>query len=181
MLRRAVMLVVGSFALVVLLMLIDSTRDMLLGEPEPEIIRPEIVRMQSAVAPGSQAQDDALPHERESFDFSQVDSAPARPATGGLAERVADLSAMTDCNIRFQDSARILYAAGALFRWTETKLEERFTQKRSTGNPNVTTYLGDAIEFLDEDGTWIRATYECDYDAAAEEIVDVRTAPGVLR
>ena len=112
MLRSVVMVVVRGFALIVSLVLFTATVGMLVGEPESE---PEVVRTQSPLAPGSQAQGDVLPHERESFDFSQVESS----AGTGLAERVADLSAMTHCNIRFQESARHLYAAGAVSRWTE--------------------------------------------------------------
>ena len=97
---------------------------------------------------------------------------------GGLADRLADVLAMTDCNIRLQDAARVMFYAGALNRWTETALEARFPRKRSAGR--VTTYIGDAIEFMDEDRSWVRAVYECDYDHDAGEVADVRSAPGRL-
>ena len=85
---------------------------------------------------------------------------------------------MTECNIRLSDAARVMYRAGALYRWTETALEARFPEQRSTGA--VTVYIGDALEFLDEDGSWVRAVYECDYDHHAGEVADVRSAPGRL-
>ena len=85
-----------------------------------------------------------------------------------------DADGMGMCNIRLSDAARAVYGAGGLYRWTETQLEARFPRKRPAGG-DVTTYIGDAIEFMDEDGSWLRAVYECDYDHDAGEIVDVRT------
>ena len=67
--------------------------------------------------------------------------------------------------------------AGAAFRWTETRIEARFTERRSTGDSDVISYVGDAIEFMDEDGSWIRASYECDWNHETGEIVNVRTQP----
>ena len=83
------------------------------------------------------------------------------------------------CNIRFQNSARSLFGSGQLYRWTEVALEARFPRKREAGS--VTTYIGEAIEFRDDDGSWLRAVYECDYDHDASEIVDVRTSEGRRR
>ena len=90
---------------------------------------------------------------------------------------LADIEAMTHCNVRLSDAARVLYGAGNLYRWTETDLQARFTEKRPTGDPDLATYVGDAIEFQDEDGSWVRAIYECDFNAESGEIVDVRTVP----
>ncbi len=52
----------------------------------------------------------------------------------------------------------------------------RFAGTREVGD--VLTLVGDQIEYQTEGGAWFRATYECDYDFGAEEIVDVRVVPG---
>ena len=54
----------------------------------------------------------------------------------------------------------------------------RFAGTREVGD--VLTLVGDQIEYQTEGGAWFRATYECDYDFGAEEIVDVRVIPGRL-
>ena len=103
--------------------------------------------------------------------------APAPERTNPLLERLMDADGMGMCNIRLQDAARAVYGAGGLYRWTETQLAARFPEKRSAGG-DVVTYVGNAIEFRDEDGSWLRAVYECDYDHDAGEIVAVRTSEG---
>lgn len=87
---------------------------------------------------------------------------------------LADIEGMTHCNVRLQEAARAAAdVVDGLYRWTETELEERFGRMRSD-DPNVTTYFGNAIEFRDEDGSWVPAWYECDWDGETAEIVDVR-------
>ena len=49
------------------------------------------------------------------------------------------------------------WLAGGFFDW-------KFTHTRATDDPNVTTYLGDGIEFQNGFGTWVRHVYECDFD-----------------
>ena len=98
----------------------------------------------------------------------------ARSGGGGLAARLADVEARTACNVRLGDAARTLYHAGALYRWTETDLEARFGRRQST-NPGILVYFGNALEFMDEDGSWVRAFYECDWNTETGEVVDVRT------
>ena len=88
--------------------------------------------------------------------------------------------AMITCRTRLRDAARVLAGTGHLFRWTDTGLETMFSDRRDAGG-DVATYIGDALEVEDDDGSWIPASYECDYDHAAGQIVDVRTAEGRLR
>ena len=106
-------------------------------------------------------------------------TAPSNPGGQTLLQRLLDADGMNMCSLNLQGRQRILYGEGALSRWTATGLAERFPRKRSTGS--VTTYVGDAIQFRDADGSWLNATYECDYDHDASEVVDVRAVPGALR
>ncbi len=100
----------------------------------------------------------------------------ARSGGGGLAARLADVEARTACNVRLGDAARTLYHAGALYRWTETDLEARFGRRQSN-DPGIWVYFGNALEFMNEDGSWVRAFYECDWNTETGEIVDVRVQP----
>ena len=56
-------------------------------------------------------------------------------------------------------------------------MEERFGRLTS-GDPDVTTYFGNALEFMNPDGTWVRTFYECDWNSETGEIVDVRARRG---
>ena len=65
-----------------------------------------------------------------------------------LLERMMDADGRGMCNVRLVDAARAITAAeGTLHRWTTTDLERRFPQK-TTGEGDVVTYLGNAIEFM---------------------------------
>ena len=91
-----------------------------------------------------------------------------------MGARLLDIEGMTHCNVRLQDAARVLYGQGALYRWTATALEDRFARMESS-DPDVTTYFGSALEFMDPDGSWTKAFYECDWNSETGEIIDVRT------
>ena len=92
-----------------------------------------------------------------------------------LLERMMDADGRGMCNLRLVEAARVSASqAGTLHRWRTTDLFERFPRRTPTANPDVITYGGSAVEFQDDDGSWIRASYECDYDHDAGEIVDVR-------
>ena len=81
------------------------------------------------------------------------------------------------CSIRLQDTARAITAqTGTLHRWTTRHLDERFPEKSPTSDSDVITYYGNAIEFMEDDGSWLRMAYGCDYDHDTGEIVRVRTA-----
>ena len=121
----------------------------------------------------------ARAEEQAAVRIAQGDQAADRPARPAALQRFMDADGRNMCNIRFQNSARSLFGSGQLYRWTEVALEARFPRKREAGS--VTTYIGDAIEFRDDDGSWLRAVYECDYDHDASEIVDVRTSEGRRR
>ena len=105
-------------------------------------------------------------------------AAPRNPGGSTALQRLLDADGMNMCSLNLQTRQRILYGEVALSRWTTTELAARFPRKRSTGS--VTTYIGDAIQFRDDDGSWLNAIYECDYDHDAGEVVDVRATPGRL-
>ena len=98
--------------------------------------------------------------------------------TGYTEDPTDHTAGMIACRTRLRDTARLLAGAGHLFRWSGTGLETMFSDRRERGT--VTTYVGSALEVLDDDGSWIPASYECDYDHGAGQIVDVRTAEGFL-
>ena len=108
--------------------------------------------------------------------LEHLDTEDRNMPSPSLASRVLDLEGMTHCNVRLQDAARVLYRDGALYRWTATELEERFGRMLSD-DPDVTTYFGNALEFMNPDGTWTKAFYECDWNSETGEIVDVRVQP----
>ena len=99
--------------------------------------------------------------------------------TGYVEDPTDHTAGMIACRTRLRDTGRLLAGAGHGFRWAGTGLETMFSGRRDGGN--VTTYTGDALEAQDDDGAWVQASYECDYDHGAGEIVDVRTAEGRLR
>ncbi len=111
---------------------------------------------------------------------ARAQSPPAQsvaPVQPSLLERMMDADGKGMCNIRLADAARAITATdGTLHRWTTTNLDARFPEKGSTTDPDVITYYGDAIEFMEDDGSWLRAVYGCDYDHDAGEVVRVRTA-----
>ena len=91
-----------------------------------------------------------------------------------LGARLLDIEGMTHCNVSLQAAARLIYAEGALHRWKATGLEDRFARMESS-DQDVTTYFGNALEFMDPDGRWTKAFYECDWNNETGEVVDVRT------
>lgn len=99
-------------------------------------------------------------------------------ARSGLSERMMTAEARGACNVRLSDAARFLVSQGAMYRWMSPDLDVRFPGRRETGDPDVVTYWGRALQFRDEDGSWVRATYECDFNHDTGEIVDVRTREG---
>ena len=94
-------------------------------------------------------------------------------------QRFLETDGMHMCSLDFQEAQRALFGNRVLMRWSETRLEDRFPWKRPSGS--VTTYTGDAVQIRAADGSWTNVVYECDYDHAAEEVVDVRATQGVLR
>ena len=96
--------------------------------------------------------------------------------TGHTEDPVDHTVGMIACRTRLRDTARLLAGAEHLFRFTSTALDDMFTDTDVSGN--VVTYTGAALEVRDSDGSWLPASYECDYDHGTGEIVDVRTAEG---
>ena len=82
-----------------------------------------------------------------------------------MGSRLADIEARTVCNARLTDAATTLFYAGARHRWTVPDAETRFSEKWFTDVPNVTTYMGSALEFMNPDGSWTRTIYECDWNS----------------
>jgi hypothetical protein len=67
------------------------------------------------------------------------------------------------------------------FRWTDGLLEPKFPRYVVL---NLKTrrirYRGDAIQFQNSLGAFIRHVYECDFDATAGQVLEVRAKPGRL-
>ena len=94
--------------------------------------------------------------------------------TGYTEDPTDHTAGMIACRTRLRDAGRLLGLQGHGFRWTGTGLGTMFPDRRDGGG-NVTTYIGGALEVEDSDGIWLPASYECDFDYAAGEIVDIRT------
>ena len=93
--------------------------------------------------------------------------------TGYTEDPVDHAVGMIACRTRLRDTARLLVGADHLFRFTSTALDVMFTDTRERGD--VATYAGAALEVQDADGSWVGASYECDFDHGAGRIIDVRT------
>lgn len=65
--------------------------------------------------------------------------------------------------------------------WTDGLLDPKFSHYRwlDIGN-GVVTYIGDKAKFQNGFGAWQRVVYECDYNPASEQILDVRIRAGHL-
>ena len=94
-------------------------------------------------------------------------------AIGYTEDPVDHAAGMIACRTRLRDTGRLLGIQGHGFRWTGTGLDVMFTDTRQQGD--VSTYAGASLEVQDSDGIWLPASYECDYDHAAGQIIDVRT------
>lgn len=65
--------------------------------------------------------------------------------------------------------------------WTDGILEPKFSHYRWKNiDKGVVTYIGDKIKFQNGFGAWQNYVYECDFDPAAETILDVRAQAGRL-
>ena len=93
-------------------------------------------------------------------------------AAGSLIERMLDAEAKTYCQDQLQEAARSFRDQGGQYRWTTVDLNKRFGSRQST-DPDVVVYFGRALEVMGPDGTWTPAFYQCDWNTATEEIVDV--------
>ena len=49
-----------------------------------------------------------------------------------------------------------------------------------TSTSTVARYRGDNIRFFTAQNTWVRATYECGFDTAKQQIAYMRVRPGIL-
>lgn len=65
-------------------------------------------------------------------------------------------------------------------RWTDSVMSPKFPRASvSDGGFNI-TYVGDAIEFQNGLGAWIRHTYTCEYDTELNVAISVNAYPGRL-
>ncbi|WP_121211630.1 zinc ribbon domain-containing protein [Pseudomonas aeruginosa] len=66
-------------------------------------------------------------------------------------------------------------------RWTDGMLEPKFSHFRWLDKSQGTiTYIGDKIEFQNGFGAFQKHIYECDFDPARTQVLDVRAHPGQL-
>lgn len=66
-------------------------------------------------------------------------------------------------------------------RWTDGMLEPKFSHFRWLDKSQGTiTYIGDKIEFQNGFGAFQKHIYECDFDPARTQVLDVRVYPGQL-
>jgi hypothetical protein len=65
--------------------------------------------------------------------------------------------------------------------WTDGLIDPKFSHYRwrDIGN-GVVTYIGDKAKFQNGFGAWQRVVYECDYQPASEQVLDVRVRAGHL-
>ncbi|MCY4668861.1 MAG: hypothetical protein OXC29_12860 [Rhodococcus sp.] len=89
-----------------------------------------------------------------------------------IVRQMLDAEAMTACQDVIQEAARDLYRQGGLYRWTQTALTARLSRRESKGD--ATTYGGNALQVMNQNGEWAWAFYECDWSNRTREIVDVR-------
>lgn len=85
------------------------------------------------------------------------------------------LAATFDCQPLVERLARLD------FQWTDGILEPKFA-KFAWGNKAKGTliYFGDAIQFQNGFGNWIRHSYSCEYDPATKDVINVDAQEGRL-
>lgn len=67
------------------------------------------------------------------------------------------------------------------FEWTDGMFEPRFSHYRwKDQSKGYITYVGDKIKLQNGFGAWIDYTYECDFDPAANAVLDIRAGQGRL-
>lgn len=65
------------------------------------------------------------------------------------------------------------------FEWMSRPAGTIFQQAEPpTGSDTVARFRGDSIRFLSPQGQWVRVTYECDYDTAAQTVRTVKVRLG---
>lgn len=112
--------------------------------------------------------------ERSAAAYARAAEMPPPARADSLLDRMMDADGRGMCNLRLVAAARATTnESGTLHRWTTIDLEGRFPEKRAVSD-TVTAYLGNALEFMEDDGSWLRSVYECSYDHDAGEVVDVR-------
>ena len=162
--------------------LADDLRAISLGDDNPDTSWPEIrheVRLMP-INPCAYSADEFSNMPLAEQDKVWEECRQFRNAPKDTDLMLDTMEGMIACQDRLQDAARVLYGAGAVYRWTSPRLGDRFSDARRPSQ-GVRTLIGDAIEFLDEDGSWLRAIYECDVSTETGQVVDVRTRPGSLR
>lgn len=85
------------------------------------------------------------------------------------------LAATLDCRPLVERLARLD------FQWTDGILEPKFA-KFAWGNKAKGTliYFGDAIQFQNGFGNWIRHSYSCEYDPTTKDVINVDAREGRL-
>lgn len=100
-------------------------------------------------------------------------AAPAKAGCDAVCTRQAVPAAIQAC------APSIERQAPGDFEWMSRPAGTIFQQAEpSTSADPVARYRGDSIRFLSPQGQWVRVTYECDYDTAAQAVRDVKVRLG---
>lgn len=108
---------------------------------------------------------------------------PEKPAFNA-AECVKDLSCWADhhhieATIRCEKYVERL--AKYSHQWTDKWHETKFSHFRwKNSKKGTVTYIGDKIRFQNGFGAWQNSVYECDFDPASKQVLDVRAKHGRL-
>jgi hypothetical protein len=68
------------------------------------------------------------------------------------------------------------------FEWTDGWLEPKFSHYRwKNKERGIVTHIGDKIKYQNGFGAFVYHTYECDFDASTNTVLDVRATPGRIQ
>ncbi|MEW6647175.1 MAG: hypothetical protein AB1450_08260 [Pseudomonadota bacterium] len=116
------------------------------------------------------------------FPSDEIKAREAAEASSELARCRADLQCWSDKHIYDAVNAcrpRIENLAATDFRWDEGVLTPKLRRSKwADQKSGSVTYFGDAIQYQNGLGAWVRHLYSCTYDPATRKVLDVRAEPG---
>jgi hypothetical protein len=101
---------------------------------------------------------------------------------GGKQPRCDATCIKANLNKAASACARLIEAQAPIdFDWLTRPFTGLFQQgDQSSPDDSVVRYRGDSIRFMTPQKEWIRVSYECSYDAAAQKAITVLVRPGRL-
>ena len=115
--------------------------------------------------------------------LSQVAPSPAKTAAPSATQPRCDAECVkTNLNKAAAACARPIEAQAPFdFDWLTRPFATLFQQAdQSSSEDSIARYRGDSIRFMSPQKEWIRVSYECAYDVAAQKVVTVLVRPGRL-